>query len=195
MARPDQLRNINNKMKLNINRLCIYLFCLISFSSFVFLNPFIILASENYSPFDVDELIGRKAPNFTLPDINGEHVSLSSFKGKVIVLSFWADWCPTCKREFTSLNRLCSTYGENGIVVLSVAIGNRAGTRDFIRNSEFNFRMLIDNDLRVSSPLYKVFMLPTAFIIDKKGIIVKSYFGQQNWMNEKIIKELKDLLK
>ncbi len=157
------------------------------------MNPFIISASENYSPFDIDELIGKKAPDFTLPDIKGKPVSLSSFKKKVVLISFWADWCPTCKREFPSLNRLSSIYDKNDIVVLSVAMGNSSGTRDFIRNNEFNFKILIDNDLRVSSSLYKVFMIPAAFIIDKNGIVVKSYFGQQNWMNENIIKELKEL--
>lgn len=181
-------------MKRNINRLCIYLICFISISYFILFDPFIISASQNDSPYEIDKLTGKKAPDFTLTDINGKPVSLSSFNGKVIVLSFWAVWCPTCQREFPSLNKLNSLYSEKDIVVLSVALGNQSVVRDFVRNKQFNFKIVIDNDLTVSSSLYKIFMVPTAFIIDKNGIIVKRYFGQQNWTNENIIKELKDLL-
>jgi len=182
------------KSRQYITRLCIYLLWFILFSCFSILNPLLVSGSQALSPFEIDKLTGQKAPDFVLKDINGERIRLSSLNGNVVVLNFWAIWCPTCKRDLASLNRLSSLYGERDIAVISIALGNPSAVKDFIRNNHFVHTMLIDYDLIVSSSIYKIFIVPTTFIIDRNGIIVKRYFGQQNWTDEKIIKELKVLL-
>ncbi len=185
---------LKNELRININRLCIYMLCLIVAAFPNIFIPRSSLALQNFCPFEIDKLINKKAPDFTLLDLRGNAVTLSSFKGNIVVLNFWARWCPTCIKEQTYLNMLSSMYEKDGIVVLSVAMEKQTTLMDFINNKNLNFRMLIDDKLIVSSTLYKVFMAPTTFIIDKKGFIVKIYFGQQDWLDKKKAKELKDLL-
>lgn len=156
--------------------------------------PLSVSASMYYSPFEIDKLIGEKAPDFNLINKNGTSVSLSSFKGKVVLLNFWANWCPTCKRELKSLNSLNKLYRDRDLVVLSIVVDNNSEVFETINNKQVDFDVLVDHDQSVSLSLYKIFMFPTTFIIDKNGIIVKRYFGQQIWTQTRILNELDKLL-
>lgn len=147
------------------------------------------------SPFAVEKLVGQNAPDFNLKDINGEQVSLSSFKGKVVLLNFWATWCPPCKEELPALNRLQQALKNKGFVVIAVSTDRSASdAREFIRKNPANFIIALDSNLDVSKNLYKVFMIPSTFLIDKRGIIVKRYFGVQDWAGKKMLKEIEVLL-
>ncbi len=185
---------LKNKIWHYINRLCLVFIYFILISALTLFNPFLMSPAEAISPFEIDNLMGAPAPDFVLQDINRKPVSLSSLKGRIIILNFWAVWCPTCKREFPSLNKLSLMYEGRNVAILSVALGRPSAVMDYVRNKHFNFKMLIDADMDVSTSLYKIFMVPTAFIIDSRGVIVKRYFGQQNWIDEKIIRELDMLL-
>lgn len=147
------------------------------------------------SPYAVEKLSGQKAPDFTLKDINGNQVSLSSFKGKVVLLNFWATWCPPCKAEMPSMNRLQQLLKNKGFVILAVSTDRAVvDVKDFLKKNPVNFTVLADYNLNVSRSLYKVFMMPTTFLIDKRGIIVEKYFGEQDWTDPEIIKEIEALL-
>jgi peroxiredoxin len=147
------------------------------------------------SPYAVEKLSGQKAPDFVLKDINGNPVSLSSFKGKVVLLNFWATWCPPCRAEIPSMNKLQQMLKNKGLVILAVSTDRAVvDVKDFIKNNPIAFTVVVDYNLTVSRSLYKVFMVPTTFIIDKKGVIVEKYFGEQDWTDPDIIKEIEALL-
>ncbi|HAK89840.1 MAG TPA: hypothetical protein DHV16_01700 [Nitrospiraceae bacterium] len=168
-------------------------FCLLPFALYLLL--FSAVSAQPPSPFAVDKLSGQKAPDFTLKDINGNPVSLSSFKGKVVLLNFWATWCPPCKAEMPSMNRLQEKFKNRGFVIIAVSTDGRIDEpKDFITKNPVSFIVLHDSKLKVSRNLYKVFMMPTTFLIDKRGIIVEKYFGEQDWMEPEIIKEIEALL-
>jgi peroxiredoxin len=151
--------------------------------------------TELPSPYAIEKLSGQKAPDFTLKDLNGNEVSLSSFKGKVVILNFWGTWCPPCKDELPSLGRLNQLLKNRGLVILAVATDTSLSTvKDFIAENPVGLTVLFDGKQTVSKGLYKVFMHPTTFIIDKRGIIHKKYFSEQDWTKSEIVKEIEGLL-
>lgn len=153
------------------------------------------VSAQPPSPYAVEKLSGQKAPDFTLKDINGNSVSLSSFKGNVILLNFWAKWCPPCRAEIPSLNKLNDILKKKGLVILAVSTDRSVvDVKDFLKKTPVNFTVLVDYNLNVSRSLYKVFMMPTTFLIDKRGVIVEKYFGEQDWTEPEIIKEIEALL-
>jgi peroxiredoxin len=140
-------------------------------------------------------MIGQKAPDFTLKDIAGNSISLSSYKGKTILLNFWASWCPPCRAEMPSMNKLNDLLKKRGLVILAVSTDKSVfDVKNYLKENPVNFTVLIDYNLNVSRNLYKVFMMPTTFLIDKRGIIVRKYFGEQDWADPDMIMEIEGFL-
>jgi peroxiredoxin len=161
----------------------------------LFCPSFAVIFAQPPSPFAVEKLAGQKAPDFTLKDINGNQVSLSSFKGKVVLLNFWATWCPPCRAEMPSMNKLNDRLKNRGLVILAVSTDRAVNdVKEFLKSNPVNFTVLPDYNLNVARNIYKVFMLPTTFIIDKKGVIVNKYFGERDWASPETIKEIEALL-
>jgi len=135
--------------------------------------------------------IGKPAPGFTLNDINGKKVSLSDYKGNVILLNFWATFCGPCKEEMPSLNNLYAALKKDGLIVLAVSIDDsEKPVQSFIRAKAITFPVLIDKDQQVYFEQYGVLGLPTSFIIDRDGIVRDKILGDRPWdskdMKEKI---------
>lgn len=113
------------------------------------------------------------APDFTLQDMDGEEHALSDFRGKVVMLNFWGTWCPPCRREMPSLERLYRKYKDRGLTVVAV---NQWEDPDLV--FEFTghlspaptFSILFDRESRIAEQ-YNVKGLPTTFLLDKKGNI------------------------
>ncbi|HMK61862.1 MAG TPA: TlpA disulfide reductase family protein [Dissulfurispiraceae bacterium] len=154
------------------------------------------VSAELLSPFAIENLIGQKAPDFSLPDLSGKSVALSSYRGKVIIVLFWASWCPPCKNELQSLNNLYRVYRNRGLIILAVASEqSSAAVSEFIERMPLEFDVLYDSNLIISKDVYKVFMMPTTFIIDRHGIISKKHFGEQDWTRAERVAEVESLLK
>src|SRR5208337_109579 len=112
------------------------------------------------------KLINRQAPEFSLKDVNGSTVSLSSYKGRVILLNFWATWCPSCTEEMPSMNKLARQLKNREFSVIAVSTDRSVSdVREFLKKNPSDCTVLLDYSLSVSKPLYKVFMLPTSFLI------------------------------
>lgn len=151
--------------------------------------------SQPPSPFSVDKIVGQKAPDFTLKDLDGNKVSLSNFRGKVVLLNFWASWCPPCRAEMPAMNKLNEQLKKRGFVILAVSTDRSVfDVKEYLSKNPVNFPVLIDQNLNVSRNLYKVFMMPTTFLIDRKGFIVRKYFGEQDWLDPDMIKEIEEVL-
>jgi peroxiredoxin/outer membrane lipoprotein-sorting protein len=131
---------------------------------------------------------GKKAPDFTLTSLKGEKISLSSLKGKVVIIDFWASWCPPCREELKIIQKLYDEYKDRGVIILCINSNEeREKVEDFIDENNYNFTVLLDTDGRVSDN-YKVISIPRIFLINKEGIVVKDMTGYSP-ESEKILKE------
>ncbi len=157
--------------------------------------PASAVSADLPSPYAIESLTGQKAPDFTLKDLAGKSVALSFYKGKVVILAFWATWCPPCKDELQSLNKLYQTYKSRGLIVLAVSSDRSlSSVKDFIAQNPVTFDILFDDKLSVSRDLYKAFMVPTTFVIDRRGVIFKKHFGEQDWTRPELVNEIDSLL-
>lgn len=146
------------------------------------------------SPWDIEGLIGKKAPDFTLKDINNRPFNLSSLRGKVVILNFWATWCPPCRAEMPSLNNLYREFRNRGLEVVAISTDRSSSViEDYISKNPIDFTVLIDTDNRVSRQ-FKVFSIPTTFLIDRNGTIIERYLGEENWTSPEIKKKIKEAL-
>jgi cytochrome c biogenesis protein CcmG/thiol:disulfide interchange protein DsbE len=120
------------------------------------------------------------APNFILKDLNGHKVTLSDFKGKVIILDFWTTWCPPCREEIPHLIDLYAAYRGRGLEVVGIALEpyNLRGVKDFIQRYRVTYPVLI-GDNKVSSDYGGIVSIPTTFVITQDAKIYRAYVGYQ----------------
>ena len=175
----------------NIYRIILLVFTLLSVTLLLSVN----LDAQLFSPFEVDKLVGKKAPEFKARDLSGKSVSLSSFKGKPILLNFWATWCPYCREERPYLNSLHKEYKDKGLVIIAVSLDKSEETvRKFLKKMPLDFIILHDNDNAASQP-YGVYSLPTSFTIDRNGIIKDKFLGGRNWTDSNSKKVIEEIIK
>jgi peroxiredoxin len=131
------------------------------------------------------------APGFSLPDLGGKTVSLSSFKGKVVILDFWATWCPPCRREIPDFVSLQKLYGSKGLQVVGVALDQPDKVKRFVIDNGMNYPVLIGTE-DVVAAYGGISGIPTTYILDKKGRIVQRFEGFRS--RETFESEVKKLL-
>jgi peroxiredoxin len=140
--------------------------------------------------------IGKPAPEFTGYSVSGDTIKLSDYKGKVIILDFWASWCKPCKEEFPFIIDLFNQYADKNFSVLTVNLDDESGKiNKFLTdiNKDVPFKIIFDNK-SVIPPLYNVDGMPSSFVIDKKGIIRLINVGFKSNDKDKFIKEIELLL-
>src|SRR5580765_7390474 len=118
------------------------------------------------------------APEWELKDLDGKPVKLSDFKGKVVILDFWATWCGPCRMEIPGFVELQQKYGGQGLVVIGVSLDDRGpeAVKSFIKQQRVNYSILLANS-KVVEDYGGVEGIPTTFIIDRKGMIVGKHVG------------------
>jgi thiol-disulfide isomerase/thioredoxin len=124
---------------------------------------------------------GKTAPDFTLQTLDGKNVSLSSFRGKGVLLNFWATWCGPCKIEMPWFVELQKEYGSQGLQIVGVAMDD-SSTQDiqnFVKEMGVNYPVLLGKEA-VGQAYGGVDVLPTTFFIDRDGKIVAREFGLQS---------------
>jgi peroxiredoxin len=138
---------------------------------------------------------GFKVPSFTLPDINGKEVSLSDQRGKVVLLNVWATWCPPCRREMPSMQRLYEKFKGKNFEILAVSIDSegREAVEPFMRKMNLTFPALLDPGETIRS-LYGITGVPESFIIDQQGILVEKIIGPINWATPEVFRFIQDLI-
>ncbi len=145
------------------------------------------------SPSEIDKLEKNKAPDFSLKDLSGRPVTLSSLKGKVVLLNFWATWCPPCISEMPVFNRLYKQMRARGLEIVAISADRSEDyVRDFTSKHSLDFKVIYDESRDVVKR-YKVFSMPTTFLIDKNGIIVEKFFGEYDWTDQEIKKKIEKL--
>jgi cytochrome c biogenesis protein CcmG/thiol:disulfide interchange protein DsbE len=129
--------------------------------------------------------IGNPAPDFTVKD--GEHsVTLSEFRGKVVVLNFWATWCPPCVEETPSLVQMQQRLKDKGVVVLAVSVDADANAyHRFLKDHNVNLLTVRDADQK-SNALYGTSMFPETYVIDRQGVVRRKFIGAVDWNSPEI---------
>ncbi|HEV8524144.1 MAG TPA: TlpA disulfide reductase family protein [Terriglobales bacterium] len=136
-------------------------------------------------------LVGSPAPEFTVQDAD-RTVSLRELRGRIVVLNFWATWCPPCIEEMPSLTALQSRMKDQ-VVVLAISLDENEGTyRSFLENNKINLLTVRDPQRR-SSELYGTFKYPETYIIDRNGILRRKFVGALDWTRADVIDYLNKL--
>jgi len=123
----------------------------------------------------------KSAPSFTLQDLNGKQVSLSDFKGKVVILDFWATWCPPCVKEIPHFIALYEQYKDQGFAIVGISVdrGGISVVKSFARKYRVNYPILM-TDGRVDKAYGGIPSIPTTFVIDSAGNIRQKYVGYRD---------------
>jgi len=137
-------------------------------------------------------LAGDSAPEFTLTADNGQTVSLPDFKGKLLILNFWASWCPPCIQETPSLSQLAQQFANKGVVVLGVSVDKDARAYSaFLQKFHPAFLTVRENKLHEQ---YGTYMYPETYIIDAKGKVLKKIAEGADWSDPEIVSYINSLL-
>jgi cytochrome c biogenesis protein CcmG/thiol:disulfide interchange protein DsbE len=128
------------------------------------------------SPAPVDN-VRKTAPNFTLSDSKGASVRLSDYKGKVVLLDFWATWCHGCKTEIPWYMEFQNKYKDKGLAVIGVSMDDDGwkSVKPFVEEQKMNYAVVIGNE--ALAKLYAVDALPVTLLIDRNGKIAVSHAG------------------
>ncbi|MBM3328710.1 MAG: TlpA family protein disulfide reductase [Calditrichaeota bacterium] len=127
---------------------------------------------------------GLKAAAFTLKGLDGKEVKLADYKGKVVILDFWATWCPPCVKEIPHFNDLARQYAGKGLVVLGLSVdqGGAAVVRKFMQKTPIDYRVAMADEAAYTT--YQDYLprdeqggIPFTFIIDREGIIRQHFVG------------------
>ena len=137
---------------------------------------------------------GDRAPSFELAGDNGSGARLEDYRGKYVLLNFWATWCPPCIEELPSLNTLHREMAPDGLVVLGISVDeNKAAYEQFLEGYDVNFPTVRDPEMAVAS-LYGTSIYPETYLIDRNGRVVRKYVGPKNWDSPEIVNYLRSLL-
>ncbi len=116
-----------------------------------------------------------RRPDFSLPDLDGELQSIDNWNGQVIMINFWATWCPPCRREIPAFIRLYENYRDQGFVIIGIAIDDPQSVQDFIDPMDVNYPVLLGEDTGIEiTTAYgnRLGVLPFTAFIDREGRIV-----------------------
>jgi thiol-disulfide isomerase/thioredoxin len=137
------------------------------------------------------------APGFDLLNLDGQQISLSSMKGKVVIVNFWATWCPPCRREFSSMERLGKIMSGRPLEILPINVGETVEVIEGFTatlDSPPLFQMLLDREGDAMA-MWPVRGLPTTFIVDKRGRIAYRAVGGREFDNPQIVNRIERLLR
>ncbi|MBD3296300.1 MAG: redoxin domain-containing protein [Candidatus Omnitrophica bacterium] len=135
---------------------------------------------------------GKTAPDFTLTDLEGNIFNFSSTRGKVVILDFWATWCPPCRMEIPHFQELYEEYADSGLEIVGVALdkGGASVVRPFAQKMGVSYPV-VPGGSEVASLYGGVRAIPTTFIINREGAIVSKAVGYRDKdFFEKFIKDL-----
>ena len=136
--------------------------------------------------------IGGAAPDFTIED-SDRKVALSQFRGQVVVLNFWATWCPPCITETPSLVIMQQRLKQKGVIVIAVSIDeDEEAYHRFIKNYSVNFLTVRDPSERVEH-LYGTFKIPETYVIDRDGVLRRKFVNSVDWNSHEVVQFLSGL--
>ena len=138
---------------------------------------------------------GKPAPDFTLKNLAGENVSLTGLRGKVVLLNFWATWCPPCREEIPSMVKLNQAMAGKPFQMLAVSIdeGGKKAVEAFYQRVGATLPTLLDTNQEVGAR-YGITGVPETFLIDPKGVILKKVIGPLDWSHPDVVRFLEQAM-
>lgn len=123
--------------------------------------------------------IGDPAPNVRLPNLQDESVSLADYRGKIVLVNFWASWCPPCQEELPDLQRIYEEY-EGQVIVLAINLTKAEATVDdvraFVEESDVTFPIVLDHAGDAMNA-YRIVAYPSTYVVDEAGVIRERFLG------------------
>ncbi len=136
-----------------------------------------LFRSPNASVSGPAGMVGQAAPAFDLQDDGGRAVSLTQYRGKIVVMNLWASWCPPCRAEMPDLQTVSREFAKDGVVVIGVNQGESAQrAAAFARSLDIAFPIWIDDAQRYGR-VYAALGLPTTVVIDRHGVVERGFDG------------------
>lgn len=133
-------------------------------------------------------------PDFTLADPDGKKLSLKDFRGKVVLLNFWASWCVPCREEMPAMEKLYQEYKQKNFVVLAIAVKDRKQDAiDFAKQLKLTYPIALDPEAQVGT-MYGAWGLPATYLIGPKGEGLARGWGPADWYNQGARKLIQDLV-
>ena len=153
----------------------------------------LFLALESEPPFQESPRPSEEVPDFTFTD-QGREQRLADLRGHVVVLNFWATWCPPCVAEMPSLERIHQRFSGRGLVVLGVSVdADKAEYENFLRTYKITFPNYRDPGKSIATR-YGTFMYPETYIIDRQGRLVRKIIGPLEWDDPQVVEFLTRVL-
>jgi cytochrome c biogenesis protein CcmG/thiol:disulfide interchange protein DsbE len=139
---------------------------------------------------------GDQAPEFRLQAMDGSSVNLSDFRGKVVMVHFWATWCPPCVEELPTLDKLYRTVVDKDFQLLAVSVdeGGAPAVAAFLKKNGLNLPVLLDPD-RTIAGLYGTYKFPETYIVDRQGVVRYKVIGPRDWSDPANVKLVRDALR
>jgi thiol-disulfide isomerase/thioredoxin len=135
------------------------------------------------------------APDFSVTDLEGNTVSLSDFRGSVVIVHFWATWCTSCRNEMPLLEDFSRTYEPRSVYVLAVTSErDEERVRDFFDCLIPYYKVLLDKTSQIRQA-YGIRGLPVTLVVDRSGRVVKQYNGKQDWKSEELLADIETLIR
>ena len=138
--------------------------------------------------------VGDNAPAFSVTTASGKSFTQKEFGGRILVLNFWASWCPPCKEETPSMNQMAQALGSKGLVVLGISVDEKEQAyRQFLANERVAFETALDATSEISAD-YGTFKYPETYVIGRDGKVLRKYIGPRDWSSPDLLKDLESLL-
>ena len=138
--------------------------------------------------------VGDTAPDFSIKTDHGRTITARDFGGKLLVLNFWATWCPPCIHEVPSLNELQRQLGPKGLVVLGVSQDeNEKDYRDFLARFQVSYLTARQPDAAIRN-LYGTIQIPETYLIDSKGKVVEKVVSETDWASPQMVEHVQSML-
>jgi len=127
---------------------------------------------------------GDRAPEFRLLSLDGRTVDLSTYRGRVVMVHFWATWCPPCVEEIPTLESLYRAYFGKDLEVLAVSVdkGGAGAVGQFMQKNRFALPVLLNPDQSVARA-YGTFKFPETYLVDREGVVHRKIIGAVDWMS------------
>jgi peroxiredoxin len=139
---------------------------------------------------------GTAAPGFRLPSLAGGEVDLAAYRGRVVLLNFWATWCPPCVAEMPSRERRHRALGPEGLAVVTVSADDDvAELRGFVKQHGLTLPVLLDPDGREAGRAYRTTGYPETFVLDGSGTLLQHYVGAARWDAPEALAHFRALLR
>jgi len=183
---------------------------LVGYSSFVFIAliltncqpilkaPFAALISATLPTPDIDTVQSKNYPtadyNLQVTDLDENTVKMSNYRGKVIFLNFWATWCMPCVAELPSINKLYNQFKDKDIVFLLISNENIDKVKKYKQRKNYDVPFYINDENSNIAKMYYSRRIPTTFIINKKGQVIKASSGPEDWDDKEFVETVRELV-